>query len=41
MEAVIWANEEGNHFGVGTLGSGVAAGNIGREVRVLPVSVHD
>jgi beta-ureidopropionase / N-carbamoyl-L-amino-acid hydrolase len=32
MEAVIWANEEGNHFGVGTLGSGVAAGSIGREV---------
>ena len=25
LEAVIWTNEEGNHFGIGTLGSGVAA----------------
>jgi N-carbamoyl-L-amino-acid hydrolase len=32
LEAVIWANEEGNHFGIGTLGSGIAAGLIGREV---------
>ena len=26
LEVVIWTNEEGNHFGLGTLGSGVAAG---------------
>ncbi len=32
LEAVIWTNEEGNHFGVGTLGSGIAAGDIGPEV---------
>src|SRR5882724_11306292 len=32
MEAVIWANEEGNHFGVGTLGSGVVAGTLGPEI---------
>jgi beta-ureidopropionase / N-carbamoyl-L-amino-acid hydrolase len=25
-EAVIWTNEEGNHCGIGTLGSGVALG---------------
>jgi beta-ureidopropionase / N-carbamoyl-L-amino-acid hydrolase len=29
LEAVIWTNEEGNHFGIGTLGSGVAAGSLG------------
>ena len=29
LEAVIWINEEGNHFGIGTLGSGVAAGSLG------------
>jgi len=29
LEAVIWTNEEGNHFGIGTLGSGVAAGSRG------------
>src|SRR5215467_7164910 len=29
LEAVIWTNEEGNHFGVGTIGSGIAAGDIG------------
>jgi N-carbamoyl-L-amino-acid hydrolase len=33
LEAVIWANEEGNHFGIGTLGSGVAAGwSLGSEI---------
>jgi N-carbamoyl-L-amino-acid hydrolase len=32
LEVVAWENEEGNHFGVGTLGSGMAAGTIGREV---------
>jgi len=31
LEAVIWTNEEGNHFGVGTLGSGVATGLLGPE----------
>ncbi len=30
--AVIWSNEEGNHFGLGTLGSGVAAGLLGPEI---------
>jgi len=32
VEVVIWTNEEGNHFGLGTFGSGVAAGLIGPEV---------
>jgi N-carbamoyl-L-amino-acid hydrolase len=32
LEAVIWTNEEGNHFGIGTLGSGVAAGSLGPEI---------
>ena len=32
LEVVIWTNEEGNHFGIGTLGSGIAAGLIGPEV---------
>jgi beta-ureidopropionase / N-carbamoyl-L-amino-acid hydrolase len=32
LEAVIWANEEGNHFGIGTLGSGVASGALGPEI---------
>ncbi len=32
MEVVIWANEEGNHFGIGTMGSGIAAGLIGPEI---------
>lgn len=32
LEVVIWTNEEGNHFGIGTFGSGVAAGLIGPEV---------
>jgi len=32
LEVVIWTNEEGNHFGVGTLGSGIAAGLIGPEI---------
>ncbi len=32
LEAVIWTNEEGNHFGIGTLGSGVAAGSLGLEI---------
>lgn len=32
LEVVIWTNEEGNHFGVGTMGSGIAAGLIGPEI---------
>ncbi|MCU1242276.1 MAG: amidase, hydantoinase/carbamoylase family [Candidatus Acidoferrum typicum] len=32
LEVVIWMNEEGNHFGVGTMGSGIAAGLIGSEI---------
>src|SRR5712691_6143555 len=32
LEVVIWTNEEGNHFGLGTLGSGVAAGTLGPEI---------
>jgi N-carbamoyl-L-amino-acid hydrolase len=32
LEAVIWTNEEGNHFGLGTLGSGVATGLLGPEI---------
>jgi N-carbamoyl-L-amino-acid hydrolase len=32
IEVVIWANEEGNHFGIGTMGSGIAAGIIGPEI---------
>jgi N-carbamoyl-L-amino-acid hydrolase len=32
LEVVVWTNEEGNHFGIGTLGSGIAAGLIGSEI---------
>jgi len=32
FEAVIWTNEEGDHFGIGTLGSGVASGSLGTEI---------
>ena len=32
IEVVIWTNEEGNHFGIGTLGSGIAAGLIGPDI---------
>lgn len=32
LEAVVWTNEEGNHFALGTLGSGVAAGLLGPEI---------
>jgi N-carbamoyl-L-amino-acid hydrolase len=32
FEVVIWTNEEGNHFGVGTMGSGIAAGLLGPEI---------
>ena len=32
LEAVIWANEEGNHFGIGTMGSAIASGALGPEV---------
>ena len=32
LEVVIWVNEEGNHFGITTMGSGIAAGNRGREI---------
>lgn len=35
IEAVIWTNEEGNHFGIGTLGSGVATGLLGSEILTL------
>ena len=35
VEVVIWTNEEGNHFGLGTLGSGVAAGLLGPEILVF------
>jgi N-carbamoyl-L-amino-acid hydrolase len=33
LEVVIWTNEERDHFGITTLGSGVAAGVIGPEIR--------
>ena len=32
LEVVIWTNEEGNHFALGTLGSGIAAGLLGPEI---------
>src|SRR5262245_41947841 len=32
LEVVVWTNEEGNHFGIGTLGSGITAGLIGVEI---------
>src|ERR1700733_3693473 len=32
LEVVIWANEEGNHFGLTTMGSSVAAGQLGPEI---------
>jgi len=32
LEVVVWSNEEGHHFGLGTLGSGVAAGVLGPEI---------
>ena len=32
LEVVIWTNEEGNHFALGTLSSGVAAGLLGPEI---------
>ncbi len=32
LEVVIWTNEEGNHFGVGTMGSGIAAGLLGPDI---------
>jgi N-carbamoyl-L-amino-acid hydrolase len=32
LEVVVWANEEGNHFDLGTLGSAVAAGVLGPEI---------
>jgi N-carbamoyl-L-amino-acid hydrolase len=32
LEVVIWTDEEGNHFGVGALGSGAAAGSHGPEI---------
>jgi N-carbamoyl-L-amino-acid hydrolase len=32
LEVVVWTNEEGNHFGVGTMGSGIAGGSIGPEI---------
>jgi len=32
LEVVIWMNEEGNHFGVGTMGSEIAAGLLGPQI---------
>jgi N-carbamoyl-L-amino-acid hydrolase len=32
LEAVVWTNEEGPHFGISALGSGVAAGVLGPEI---------
>jgi N-carbamoyl-L-amino-acid hydrolase len=32
LEVVIWTNEEGPHFGISALGSGVAAGVLGAEI---------
>jgi N-carbamoyl-L-amino-acid hydrolase len=32
LEVVIWMNEEGNHFGISTMGSGIAAGVLGPEI---------
>ena len=32
LEVVIWTNEEGPHFGISALGSGVAAGALGPEI---------
>jgi N-carbamoyl-L-amino-acid hydrolase len=32
LELVIWTNEEGNHFGISTMGSGIAAGLLGPEI---------
>jgi N-carbamoyl-L-amino-acid hydrolase len=35
LEAVIWTNEEGDHFGLGTFGSSAATGKFGSEVLTL------
>jgi beta-ureidopropionase / N-carbamoyl-L-amino-acid hydrolase len=32
IEVVIWTNEEGNHFGVSTMGSGIASGALGPDI---------
>jgi N-carbamoyl-L-amino-acid hydrolase len=32
LEVVVWTNEEGNHFGVPTMGAGIAGGSIGPEI---------
>jgi N-carbamoyl-L-amino-acid hydrolase len=32
LEVVVWINEEGNHFGISTMGSGIAAGLLGPEL---------
>jgi beta-ureidopropionase / N-carbamoyl-L-amino-acid hydrolase len=32
LEVVIWTNEEGNHFGISTMGSGLASGLLGPEI---------
>jgi N-carbamoyl-L-amino-acid hydrolase len=32
LEVAIWMNEEGNHFGISTMGSGIAAGLLGPEI---------
>ncbi len=32
LEVVVWTNEEGNHFGISTMGSAIAAGTLGPEI---------
>ena len=32
LEVVVWTNEEGNHFGISTMGSAIAAGVLGPEI---------
>jgi len=32
LEVAIWTNEEGNHFGISTMGSAIAAGVLGPEI---------
>jgi beta-ureidopropionase / N-carbamoyl-L-amino-acid hydrolase len=32
IEVVIWTNEEGNHFGLSTMGSGIASGALGPDI---------
>jgi len=32
LEVVVWTNEEGNHFGISTMGSAISAGVLGPEI---------